>query len=112
MNNARNYLGKIVTVKIDRPIGSKHPKHEIYYLANYGYIPGTKAADAEELDVYVLGVFTPVKEFTGKCIAVLHRTNDNDDKLIVAPEGKNFTDGQIIALTEFQERFFKSEIIR
>jgi inorganic pyrophosphatase len=43
---------------------------------------------------------------------VIHRTNDDDDKLIVVPEGKEYTDEQIYALTEFQERFFKSKILR
>ena len=40
-----------------------------------------------------------------------YRTND-DDMLIVAPDGVNYTDEQIKALTEFQERFFESIIIR
>jgi len=45
-------------------------------------------------------------------IAIIHRTNDNDDKLIIAPENKNYTDEQIKALTEFQEQYFESVIIR
>jgi inorganic pyrophosphatase len=53
-----------------------------------------------------------VAEYTGKCIAVIHRTNDNDDKVVIAPEGKDYTDEQIRVLTEFQERFFQSVIIR
>lgn len=64
------------------------------------------------MDCYILGVFEPVKTFKGKCIAVLHRVNDNDDKLILAPEGKDYSDDAIRALTEFQERFFESIIIR
>lgn len=107
-----DYLGKTVKVIIDRPIGSKHPQHEIYYLVNYGFIPNTNAPDGEELDVYVLGVFVPVKKFTGRCIAVIHRTDNGDDKLVIAPKGKEYSDIQIKALTEFQEQYFKSEIIR
>ena len=38
--------------------------------------------------------------------------NDNDDKLVVMQEGKNYTDDQIRALTEFQEQWFESIIIR
>lgn len=60
---------------------------------------------------YILGVFEPLKTFKGKCIAVLHRVNDNDDKLILAPEDKDYSDDVIRALTEFQERFFESIII-
>lgn len=107
-----NYLGKTVTIKMDRPLGSKHPKHGFIYPVNYGYVPDTTAPDGEELDAYLLGVFEPVDEFTGKCIAYIHRTNDDDDKLIIVPEGVEYTDDQINALTEFQERFFKHEIIR
>ena len=50
--------------------------------------------------------------FTGKCIAIIHRLNDNDDKLIIVPENINFLDDEIRNLTYFQEKFFKSEIIR
>lgn len=108
--DSKNYIGKIVKVKIDRPLGSKHPKFDMIYPVNYGYIPGTISGDGEELDAYVLGVFKPIKEFTGKCIAVIKRLNDNDDKLIVVPEDKMYTKEQIRALTEFQERYFESEI--
>ena len=107
-----NYLNKTVNVKIDRPFGSKHPKHGFIYPVNYGYVPNTISGDGEELDCYILGVFEPLETFTGKCIAIIHRLNDNDDKLVIVPENKNYTNDQIIALTEFQEQFFKSEIIR
>ena len=110
--NIKSYLGKTVTVKIDRPLGSKHPKWKFFYPINYGYIPNTISGDQEELDAYVLGVFEPVEEYTGVVIAIAHRVNDNDDKLIVVPNNKNYSDEQIRALTEFQERFFYSIIYR
>lgn len=110
--DARQFLGTTVTVRIDRPLGSTHPRHDdIYYPVNYGFVPETLSPDGAELDAYVLGVFTPVETFTGECIAVLHRTNNDDDKLIVVPEGKQYSRSQIRALTEFQERFFASAII-
>ena len=110
--NIKTYLNQIITAKIDRPLGSKHPNHEFIYPINYGYIPNTISGDGEELDCYILGVFKPLETFTGKCIAIIHRTNDNDDKLILAPENRDFSDNEIRVLTEFQERFFESEIIR
>ncbi len=110
--DALTYLGKEVKVKIDRKLGSKHPKHGFIYLLNYGYVENTLSGDGEELDAYVLGVFEPISHFYGKVIAVIHRTNDDDDKLIVVPTQKNYTDSQIEALTEFQEQFFKHIIIR
>ena len=108
----KDYLGKKTTIKIDRPLGTRHPKHNFIYLLNYGYVPNTISDDGEELDAYLLGVFDPVKEYHGSVIAIIHRTNDNDDKLVVVPDGVNYTDDQIMALTEFQERFFKSVIWR
>ena len=106
------YLDKEVNVKIDRPLNSKHPKHGFTYELNYGCIPNTTSGDGEELDCYVLGIEEPITEFIGKCIAVIHRLNDDDDKLIVVPEGKEFTDEEIKQLTHFQEQYFESEIIR
>ena len=111
MNNNKQYLNQIVDVEIDRSMGTKHPKHGFIYPVNYGFIPGTISGDGEELDVYVLGVFEPLKEFKGRCIGIIHRTNDNDDKLIVVPDGTHYTALQIQALTEFQERWFESDII-
>lgn len=109
---SKNYISKIVNVKIDRPLGSKHPNLDMIYPVNYGYVPNTVSGDGEELDCYVLGVFEPIEEFNGRCIAVINRINDNDDKLIIVPEDKNYSNEQIEALTEFQERYFKSKIIR
>jgi len=108
----RDYIGKIVDVVMDRPLGTKHPKHGFIYEVNYGYIPNTVSGDGEELDAYVLGQHKPLEKFTGQVIAIIHRTNDDDDKLIVVEEGKNYTDEQIRALTEFQEQWFESEIWR
>ena len=106
--NSTNYLNNILDVKIDRPMGSLHPKHGFIYPVNYGYIPNTKSYDGEELDCYVLGIYEPLKEYKGRCIAVIHRINDKDDKLIIVPDGRDFSDEEIKVLTEFQERFFIS----
>lgn len=108
----RDYLGKMVKTKIDRPIGSKHPEYEYKYEANYGFVPETLSPDGYELDAYVLGVDKPIEGFEGRCIAFIRRTEDNDDKLIVVPDGVEMTDEEIKTATYFQEQFFESEIIR
>ena len=108
----KDYLGKNVWVIMDRPLGSKHPKHGFEYLTNYGYIPDTISGDGEELDAYVLGVDQPLTEFQGTCIAIIHRTNDDDDKLIVVPNGVNLTDDEIEEMVSYQEKWFKHIIIR
>ena len=106
-----DYIGKQVYAKIDRPIGTSHPNYPDHiYLVNYGFSPHTISGDGEELDCYVLGEHKPLTEYKGKCIAVIHRLNDDDDKLILAHQ--NFTDNQIRLLTDFQEKYYKSIIIR
>lgn len=105
-------IGKIVTVTVDRPLGSRHPKHpDIYYSVNYGYIDGIIAPDGEEQDAYILGVDIPLKTFTGIVIAIIHRRDDVEDKWVVAPEGMTFTKKQIEKMTHFQEQYFASEVI-
>ncbi len=104
-------LGKIVTVVIDRPLGSYHPDHKnIYYSVNYGYIPNVFAPDGEEQDAYVLGVDIPLKEFRGKVIAVIHRENDVETKWVVAPKNTAFTKEEIEKAVHFQEKYFKISI--
>lgn len=110
--NPKDFLGKIVTVKMDRPMGSKHPKHGFVYPINYGFIPNTISGDGEELDAYVIGPTVPLDEFTGVCCAIIHRTNDDDDKLIVVDKGKNIDDKTIEKITDFQEKYYKHIIIR
>ena len=97
---------------MDRPLGTTHPKHGFVYEVNYGYIENTISGDGEELDAYVVGEHKPLETFTGRVVAVIHRTNDDDDKLVVMKEGRNYSDEQIRALTEFQEQWFESEIWR
>lgn len=110
--NIKEYLNKEVDVIVDRPLATKHPKHGFIYMLNYGYIPNTISGDGEEIDAYLLGEFESVTISKGKVIAIIHRTNDNDDKLVVSVNGKNYSDDAIRALTEFQERYFESVIIR
>ena len=111
-STSTEFIGKLVFAKMDRPLGSRHPQHGFFYMLNYGYVPGVMAPDGEEQDVYVLGVFEPLEQFEGRCIAVIHRLDDDDDKLVLVPDGVQYTDDQVLALTEFQERFFHPVVIR
>lgn len=110
--DARSYLGRSVRVVIDRPLGSRHPVHGFVYPVNYGYLPGTRSGDGEPLDAYVLGPETPLAAFTGRCVAVLRRLDEADDKLIVVPGGADPGDAWILARIQFQERWFRSELVR
>lgn len=105
-------LGKIVTVTVDRAMGTYHPEHtDMYYPVNYGYISGIFAQDGEEQDAYILGVDKPVQEFTGKVIAIIHRNDDIEEKWVVAPVDKSFTKEEIIEKVYFQEQYFDSYVI-
>lgn len=106
-----NYLGKLVKVKVDRPLGSKHPKHNFIYSLNYGFIPNTISGDGEEIDAYIIGEFEPLETYEGYVVAIIKRINDIEDKLVVCKELNKYNNEQIKALVEFQERFFESTII-
>ena len=106
-----SYLGENVIVKIDRPIGSEHPKHpDLIYPINYGYIEGVFAPDGEELDVYILGVDKPLEIFSGRIIAIVHREDDVEDKLVAAPEDIVFIQAEIEKSICFQEKYYKSKV--
>lgn len=105
-------IGDIVTVTVDRAMGTFHPEHpDMYYPINYGYVEGIMAPDGEEQDVYILGVGEPVKEFKGKIIAIIRRKDDVEEKWVAAPYNMCFTKDEITKLVHFQEQYFDSEII-
>lgn len=80
------------------------------YPVNYGYVPGTRAGDGEPVDAYVLDVSAPVERYRGVVIGIIHRKDDVEDKLVVADSAGRYSKEQIRALTEFQERYFDSDI--
>lgn len=108
----KSYLGKTVTVEIDRPIGTPHPKHpEIIYPVNYGYIPNVIGGDGEELDVYVLGIDERITEPVElRIIGIVYRRDDDEDKLVGAPEGKTFSVEEMERIIHFQEQFHDSYV--
>lgn len=116
--NDKSYIGKKVTVTIDRPIGTAHPKHpDLIYPINYGYVQGLTAGDGEEQDVYILGVdkmLNMSESIECVVIAAVFRENDNEDKWVAVPEnlvGSEICyECNIVHNIHFQEQFYKSEI--
>ena len=108
----RSYLGKLTRIEIDRPIGYIHKKekYSLEYRVNYGYVPGVLGGDGEELDVYLLGVDVPVNEYTGRIIAIAHRENDVEDKLIMVPDRVIMTAEDIYEAICFQEKYYDTHI--
>ncbi len=100
-----------ITARIDRPLGSAHPRHpDLIYAVNYGEVVGVPAADGDWQDAYILGVDHPVETFTGQRIAVIRRRDDVEDKWVLAPEGMDFTPEEILRAVHFQEQYFDSYV--
>ncbi len=111
----KSYIGKTVTVTVDRPIGTHHPKHpEIVYPINYGYVEGLLGGDGEEQDVYILGVDKSVDKAECVIIATIMRTDDNEDKWVGVPSELVGTElcceCNIVNAVHFQEQFHTAEI--
>ena len=104
-----DHMGKFVHVVVDRPAGYLHA--DIRYPINYGYIPGLIAGDGEEQDAYILGITEPMAEFDGQVVAAICRKDDCEDKLVVAPPGSVYHQGQIAEAVHFQEQYFDTRIL-
>lgn len=100
-----------ITVRIDRPLGSRHPRHpDLIYPVNYGEVVGVPAPDGDWQDAYILGVDVPLTTFTGRRIAIIHRLDDVETKWVLAPDGMSFTAAEIMEAVRFQEQYFDSHI--
>lgn len=110
-----SYLGKTVTVTVDRPLGSSHPDYpDMIYPVNYGYVEGVTAPDGEAQDAYILGINEAVSSFTGVVVGIICRENDVEDKWVVVPESLLGTsvcwECNIKHAVEFQEQYYKSKL--
>jgi len=106
-------IGQEVSGRIDRPLGSVHPKHpDIAYPVNYGYVQGVIGGDGQPQDIYYLGEDQAVDHFEGRVVGVIKRYNDLEDKWIVAKPGHSFSDQEILDLVDFQEQYFDSSLYR
>lgn len=112
----KSLIGKNIFMTVDRPIGTVHPKYkDVIYEVNYGFYDEYISSDEEELDCYLIGESLPINmndKYECKVVAIIHRLNDNEDKLVCAPLNREVSDDEIISKTEFIEQYFVSEIIR
>ena len=103
-------LGQTVDVTIDRPLGSRHPRYpEMQYPLNYGYIARQIGGDGQPQDVYVLDEREPLSTWHGRIQAVIHRSNDIEDKWVGA--STNVSAERIRQATQFQEQYFTSRLM-
>ena len=106
-------IGSVVKGVVDRPLGSAHPEYPAtVYPINYGYVEGVLGGDGEPQDAYVLGADAPIETFEGRVIAVYRRTNDAEDKWIVSITDREYTDAEILAAIDFQEKYFEGVLLR
>lgn len=113
--NLTSFLGKIVEVKIDRPIGYDHGEKGTYSI-NYGYIPETISGDGEEIDVYLLGTNKPLpigSLYLSEVIAIIDRHDDNEQKLVAVLGGEDtdYSKEDIESLVAFREKHYDHTII-
>ena len=101
-------MGETFHIVVDRPIG--YHESDIVYPINYGFIPGLIAGDGEAQEAYIMGVNEPISEFDGQVVAAICRKNDCADKLVVAPVGTMYHQGQIAEAVSFREQYFNSKI--
>lgn len=105
-------MSRLITVTVDRPLGSRHPEYnDMVYPVNYGYVEGIAAPDGEEQDAYIIGADVPLKSFSGRLTAIVRRADDVEEKWVICPEGMCFCRDEIEDMIRFQEQYYDSEII-
>ena len=94
------------------PTGSAHPLHvDIVYPADYGHIEPMLAPDGDNQGAYAI-INKAMSSFSGVVIAVIRRLDDIEGKLVVAPEGVDYGDEEILKEVALQERYFESVLLR
>lgn len=77
-----NRIINTTEVVIDRPKGSRHPRHPtITYPLDYGYLSGTRAVDGGGIDVWVGSL--PTRELTGVIATVDGQKRDAEVKVLL-----------------------------
>lgn len=100
------WLGKTVTVTVDRPYGSLHPHYpDTEYPCNYGYVEEVLAGDGEFQDAYIIGVHEPCETFTGVVSAIIYRRDDCESKWVVTRSAEYDRQEVIDTVGEIEQYF-------
>lgn len=102
---------RIFSGVIDRLLGFEDSFGNVYPI-NYDYIPELMGGDGEKQDVYIVSCkkSKPLEVFTGKSVAIIHRSDDIEDKWVWAPLDEKVDKGLIAEQTYFMEQYFDSWI--
>jgi inorganic pyrophosphatase/N-acetylglutamate synthase-like GNAT family acetyltransferase len=109
----RKYLGKSVSVAVDRPYGSLHPHNpDVLYPLNYGYIENFAGEqDGEFQDAYVYGPEEPVEKFTGIVYGIIFHKDSEHSRWIVTAPGTIPSHDNIIQTVAFEEQYYDTRFI-
>lgn len=100
-------LVKDSKVVIDRPKGSRHPKHKnLVYAVDYGYLKGTTSTDGGGIDVWKGSVATQGVDSV-MCIVDLHK-RDSEIKLLM---GCSAAEKKVIYEFHNKSKFMKGIMI-
>jgi len=107
----REYIGKTVTVSVDRPYGSFHPHHpDVIYPLNYGYVDELISADGEFQDAYVYGPKEPVESFRGVVSGIIYH-KDGPSRFIVTRAGEVIDRKAIMETVAFEEQYYDTRFV-
>lgn len=108
----KEWLGKTVTVIVDRPYGSFHPHlPDVLYPVNFGYIRELAGREGIFQDAYVIGPEEPVEHFRGIVAGILYRREDDVSRWIVAGAAEMIDRERVISLIGFEEQYYDCRII-
>ena len=85
-------------------MGSVHTGYPSPSPVNFGYVVGVTGEYGEPQDAYVMGVKHAVREFDGRVIAVIHRKNNTQSRLVVAPKARRYIVNDIKSTVDFLEK--------
>ncbi|MBR3348667.1 MAG: GNAT family N-acetyltransferase [Solobacterium sp.] len=107
----REYIGKTVTVIVDRPYGSFHPHHpDVLYPVNYGYVNELIDGDGEFQDAYVYGPQEPLESFKGTVAGIVYH-KDGPSRFIVTRTGETVDPKRIIETLAFEDQYYDTRFV-
>lgn len=103
-------IGKKYRVNIIHPIGSVYEENEdIKFEVNHGIVENEVDALGNPQEAYVLGIDKPLSYFDGRLIAIIHRTNDIENKWVIS--NIHYSKEEILEKVSFIEKYFNVEVI-
>lgn len=108
----RSYLGKNVTVIVDRPYGSLDLRSDGEMTCNCGYVqqPVTME-DNDDIEARIVGIYEPRESFTGTVIGIIYHKEDSHMHLIVAPPAWTINRNEIITQIGMVEQYYHTRMI-